>query len=159
MTIERPHHAADDRVGTPHVRPLSPEDCAALLARHHVGRIAWCLGNRVDLQPIGYVFDAGDLYGRTSEGSKLATIRHSPWVAFEVDEVDGPHDWRSVIAHGSFYTLDGERRAHALRLLRGTTPRAGLSGDPTPERDVVFHVAIDAMTGRAATSIAARAGG
>lgn len=57
--------------------------------RNRVGRLAFSFRDRVDIEPLHYVFRGGWLYGRPSPGSKLQTLRHNPWVAFEVDEIDG----------------------------------------------------------------------
>jgi nitroimidazol reductase NimA-like FMN-containing flavoprotein (pyridoxamine 5'-phosphate oxidase superfamily) len=73
----------------PRIRTLSREECTAILARNHVGRIAYARENRVDIEPLNYVYHDGWLYGRTSRGAKLAAT-DATWapVAFEVDEVE-----------------------------------------------------------------------
>ena len=68
---------------------MSQHECLALLARNQVGRLAFTFHDRVDIQPLHYVYEAGWIYGRTSQGTKLATLAHHQWVAFEVDEVEG----------------------------------------------------------------------
>src|SRR5688500_1171606 len=90
----------------PTFRELDPPEVEQLLTRNHVGRMAYSFHNRVDIEPISYVHAGGVIYMRTAPGSKLATLIHAPWVAFEVDEVDGPFDWRSVVAHGTVYVLE-----------------------------------------------------
>ena len=103
----------------PTFRELTPEECEALLAVNHVGRLAFSFKDRTDIEPIHYVFDNGWIFGRTAEGSKLDTIGHHPYVAFEVDEVHAIFDWRSVVAHGTVYLLSpgagggGRRRVRA----------------------------------------------
>ena len=87
-------------------RDLSEAEIEELLKRNHVGRIAFSFRDQVDLRPIHYVFDNGWLFGRTSIGNKLETLRHNQWVTFEVDEVEGPFDWKSVIIRGAFYRFD-----------------------------------------------------
>jgi nitroimidazol reductase NimA-like FMN-containing flavoprotein (pyridoxamine 5'-phosphate oxidase superfamily) len=96
----------------------------------------------------------GWLYGRTSHGAKLSIIPHNHWVAFEVDEVAGLLDWRSVIVRGGWYSYDTappseqevwDRGVAALQeLLPGTlTPN-----DPVPFRTVVFRIHTAEITGR-----------
>ena len=83
----------------PRFSDLSEANARALLARNHIGRLAFSYRDRVDIQPIHYVYDQEWLFGRTGMGSKLVMLAHHPWCAFEVDEVHGPFHWRS---HGSF---------------------------------------------------------
>jgi nitroimidazol reductase NimA-like FMN-containing flavoprotein (pyridoxamine 5'-phosphate oxidase superfamily) len=147
------------RTSHPEFFEPSRDDAIALLARHHVGRLAFTFHDRVDIEPISYVFADGWVYGRTAEGTKLTTIRHHPWVAFEVDEVEGQFDWRSVVVHGTLYFVDGrgDESAHdgyarALELLRVVDPRALTPNDVTPDRSSIFRIFADDITARAARS-------
>jgi nitroimidazol reductase NimA-like FMN-containing flavoprotein (pyridoxamine 5'-phosphate oxidase superfamily) len=151
--------------GTPHAPTFSVLDhgeCLALLGRHDVGRLAYAFHDRVDIQPVHYVLSAGYLYGRTSVGSKLETIAHNRWVAFEVDEVRGPFDWASTVVHGAFYRLDlaaatpADRAVaeRAAALLDGVVPNTLALGDPVPFRTVLFRVSIDEVSGRRAVPAA-----
>lgn len=154
---ETPNHRV-----APTIRVLTHAECDRLLAQQHVGRLAFAFHDRVDIQPIHYAYEAGWIYGRTSEGAKLVTIAHNPWVAFEVDDVRGPFDWESVVVRGSFHRIDpdGSEREHgagarALHLLREVVPEALTLDDPTPARTVFFRIAIGDVTGRSARAGAA----
>jgi nitroimidazol reductase NimA-like FMN-containing flavoprotein (pyridoxamine 5'-phosphate oxidase superfamily) len=138
---------------------LSHHDSVELLRRNHVGRLAFTFHDRVDIEPISYAFADEWLYGRTSPGTKLATVRHHPWIAFEVDEVEGRFDWRSVVVHGAMYLLapdggDREREAYAqaVELLRHIDADALTPGDATPFRTTIFRIHADDLVGRAATT-------
>lgn len=144
---------------TPTFRKLSTKESIALLRSNRVGRMAFAFGSHVDIVPIHYVYSRGWLYGRTSVGPKLITLRHSHWVAFEVDQIDGVFDWRSVVVRGALHILDdelpasdGDARKQAIRLLRRVVPRTMRLGDPVPFRDVLFRIHADEVTGRAARS-------
>ena len=145
----------------PTFRELDEEDAHQVLARNHVGRIAYSFHDRVDIEPISYVFGDGAIYMRTAPGSKLETLAHSPWVAFEVDEVEGPLDWRSVVAHGTVYTLheSGSEVARAtyrtaLERIRQLVPTALSPRDPTPTRQTILKLHIATLRGRVASSTA-----
>jgi nitroimidazol reductase NimA-like FMN-containing flavoprotein (pyridoxamine 5'-phosphate oxidase superfamily) len=133
-----------------HFRVLDATEIWAILARNSVGRLAYTFHDRVDIAPVHYVYDNGWLYGRTSQGEKLVTLAHHRWVAFEVDEVDGPYDWRSVVVHGGLYTLseDDEHWAHALEAIRRLAPEALTDSDPAPFRTVLFRIAVQESSGR-----------
>lgn len=145
-----------DAVG-PTFRELAREECDALLARNNVGRIAYADGPRIEIQPIGYVYADGVVNLRTSPGRKLEALARVPYVSFEVDEVHGPFEWRSVVASGTAYWADPEgspheREAHAraVELFRQVAPATFTENDPTPFRNVVLRVHVDRMTGREA---------
>ena len=148
-------------VRPPHIHTLDRTECLRLLSAHEVGRIAYAFDDQVDIEPIHYLHSHGWLYGRTSEGAKLAAIAHNRWVAFEVDEVRGTFDWASVVVRGAFYRLasdgtpaDRARWERAVAAIRTLTPEAFGEGDPTPERSAVFRIHAGEVTGRAARSAA-----
>jgi nitroimidazol reductase NimA-like FMN-containing flavoprotein (pyridoxamine 5'-phosphate oxidase superfamily) len=142
---------------TPRFRDLDPAECNALLARHNVGRLAYSRKDRVDIEPIHYVFEDGWLYGRTQPGNKLDVITHNRWVAFEVDEIDALFDWRSVVVKGGFYLLRADGSASeketydkGVAILRRLVPATMTAADPLPDRTVVFRIHIDELSGREA---------
>lgn len=145
-------------IEAPTIREMSRPEIDALLARNHVGRMAFASGNRIDIEPIHYVYANGWLYGRTSPGRKLDVTAREWWpVAFEVDEVDGIFQWRSAVVHGGFYTLDPEgadwereEAAKAVELLRRIFPETLTDRDPVPRRDVIFRIAVQEVSGRIA---------
>ncbi len=133
--------------------------CEQLLDRHWFGRVAFATHRYIDIEPLSYVRSGEWLFGRTSQGAKLNVVGHQPWVAFEVDEVAGPHDWQCVIVHGVFHQLtengsasDKQTHARALEVLRGASPEALTSKDPVSHRSVVFGIHIDIMSGRQSVS-------
>jgi uncharacterized protein len=148
-------NAHPPRTPVPVFRELGPEECEALLARNAVARLAFSFHDRVNILPIHYVYEDGWLYGRTTPGSKISRLRHNHWVAVEADEVAGVFDWRSVVVLGSVYFLEEEgsgpereTRRHALSLLRRIVPETATPFDPVAEREVVFRIHVDEMTGR-----------
>lgn len=156
--MPRSHTPAAARDATkPAFRALERAEIDAVLRRNRVGRIAFSLHDRVDVEPIHYVYDGEWIYGRTSPGEKLSTLAHNHWIAFEVDEVAGTFDWRSVVVHGGFYILDRdgstlEREAweRAIGLLRALVPEALTDTDPARFRTKLFRIHVDGATGRTA---------
>lgn len=143
----------------PVFRELSGKEMKALVNRNHVGRIAFSFRDLVDIRPIHYAATREWLFGRTSPGDKLVTLRHNQWVAFEVDEIAGPFDWKSVVIRGTFYRLrpegsevDIKLYKRGLRYVRKLAPSALTTADPVPFRTEIFGIAIDTMTGRASST-------
>jgi nitroimidazol reductase NimA-like FMN-containing flavoprotein (pyridoxamine 5'-phosphate oxidase superfamily) len=139
------------------IAKLGIDEATAILARNRVGRIAYILREHADIEPVGYVYADGVINMRTSSGTKLEALRHQPAVAFEVDEIAGPFDWRSVVVHGTVYAPDPEgseadRAAHAeaLRRLRGAYGGALLPDDPGAFRTIVLRLHVDRIEGRTA---------
>jgi uncharacterized protein len=147
----RAHHAA------PHFRELTSRECEMLLRRATVGRLAFSLHDKVDIEPIHFAYRSGWVVFRTAPGAKLDVLRQNRWVALEADEVNDVFEWQSVVVYGAAYPLDEtvwhtlpHARERAMRLLRRIVPESGTPNDPTPSRDRVFHVQVIRMTGRAA---------
>ena len=145
----------------PRYSTLTARQCRALLKRHGFGRLAFTFKDRVDIEPIGYVLDGQWLYGRTSRGTKMVQLKHNPWVAFEVDEVEGPFDWRSVVVHGAVYFLNPGGQEHddfprAVALFRRWDKRVLQPDDPAAHRTILFRIHLDDVMGRQASTKAIR---
>lgn len=80
---------------------LSEDDCQALLAEGHLGRLAIVHGDRPIILPVNYVLDGRVVVFRTDEGSKLDAAVSGAAVAFEVDGISSEHrtGW-SVLVQG-----------------------------------------------------------
>jgi uncharacterized protein len=142
----------------PAILALDEAECREILARNHVGRLAYARANLVDVEPLHYVYHDGWLYGRTSHGTKLEVTGYDWWpVAFEVDEVEDVFRWRSVVVHGGFYALDETGAAweaaewrRGVELLRELIPETLTGDDPVPHRRVIFRISAQELSGREA---------
>lgn len=142
--------------GKPNIRSLTGTECEALLSRNWIGRIAFAFHDRVDIEPIHFVYDAPWIFGRTSAGAKVLTLQHNQWCAFEADEVHGLFDWESVVVKGPFtprhVPTDGWDLDQAVVALRRLIPATFTPDDPAPHRDVVFGIHASEITGRESVS-------
>ena len=141
----------------PVLRVLTDAECRALLARHRVGRIAYSYRDHVDIEPVTFAYDGDWVFCRTSIGSKLSTLAHNPWCAFEVDEVHAMFDWTSVVVKGSFHLLDPELGSpdtyrRAFTLLSALVPGTFSSNDPVPHRTILFGIHTAEITGRTSST-------
>ena len=144
-------------MSTPHIRTLDDQEARAFLVRCHVGRMAFSLHDRVDIEPLHFVFDGEWIYARTSQGSKIASLAHRPWCAFEADEVAGVFSWTSVVARGSVHLLDPEGGSvdtylRALAAVRDIIPETFSASDPVPQRSQLLGIFVQDITGRNATA-------
>lgn len=143
----------------PRIRAVSLRQSAVILARNRVGRIAYTDAGRPAILPVHFRYAGGDIFGRTSWGLKATAWRERSDVAFEVDEVDGLFDWRSVIVRGSIAVLTRhgtrEERAEywrAVEALRELLPDAFTERDPVPDRQAVFAITPLEISGRESSS-------
>lgn len=151
------------------IKELGRSVCELILGRNHVGRLAFSFEDRVDIEPISYVYKDGWIYGRTSQGTKTDMIGLNKWVAFEVDEVDAAFKWRSVVVKGPFHVLsqittpqhdptdtslvEDPAFAQGVALLRSVVPETFDTSDPTPFRTTIFRIHLDEVTGREAAPV------
>lgn len=86
---------------------LTDIEIDALLSRCVLGHLG-CYGDgRPYVFPMAFAYRDNVLYGQTTEGMKVATMRGNPLVCFQVEEVtDG--GWESAILWGTFEELDFE---------------------------------------------------
>jgi uncharacterized protein len=135
-----------------------------VLRTAEIGRIGCRDGDDVYVVPITFAYDGGCIYGHSAEGRKLRLMRAAPEVCFEVEEVRGLSDWRSVVAHGRFEELHGESARTALDLLSarfappgardGRTGAVPSHGHGTSEPPVLFRIRLRSCTGRFESSSA-----
>jgi nitroimidazol reductase NimA-like FMN-containing flavoprotein (pyridoxamine 5'-phosphate oxidase superfamily) len=140
----------------PRIRALNGDESEALLGRNWIGRVAYSHHDRVDVEPIHYVYDPPWIFGRTSEGAKLLTLAHNQWCAFETDDVRGLFDWESVVVKGTFAprhsVYAGWDYDRALAALRKLIPETLTPDDPAPHRDIVFGIHASEISGRCSVS-------
>lgn len=136
---------------------INAADARALIQRNHIGRLAFSLHDRVDIEPISYASEGEWIFMRTSVGRKATILRHHPWVAFQVDEIHDRFNWESTVVHGRVQNLpeDGsaaerELRARAVAALRALDPAAIGPNDTFPHRDQLLGLHMDEVTGRRA---------
>lgn len=137
------------------VRDLSHDESLAILARHHVGRVGITFHDHFRLKICNYLYSENWIYARAELGDDLVMAEHHPWAAFEVDEVDGILDWRSVEVRGAIEFLTSDMQSHdwfefenAVHLLRNAVPEILRADDPSPKRIHLVRIHLDDVVGR-----------
>lgn len=132
---------------------MSEEESRALLNSHRLGRLGCVAGGEPYVVPINYVYDGESLVSHSLPGRKIKAMRASPRVCLQVDEVDGPLCWRSVLAYGTFEEVAGaDARSAALNLLLSLFPRLTpveslIAVDAAAPAPIVYRIRIDRVTG------------
>lgn len=122
---------------------LGRNECEALLAAHHVGRLAVVIDDQPHIVPVNYAADGSTIVFRTADGTVLteAALRK---VAFEVDAVDERTrtGW-SVCVHGYGREIGDAVDAESRRL-----SALAIETWAPGERERVFKVVPGEVTGR-----------
>ena len=82
------------------VGAMSPDEMDELLARGWYGHLGCARDGHPYVVPMSYAYDAPDLYFFTTEGTKTEFIAANHEICFQVEEIAGPDDWRSVMLTG-----------------------------------------------------------
>ena len=121
------------------VTVLSNDECWTALRQEEFGRLAYQLGDEVDLVPLNYAVDdiasGPSLLFRSAEGSKLLGVLLHPQVVLEIDRYD-EHEAVSVIVRGQARRLEEDEAHRADQLpLRPWVPTLKYDVvEITPER-------------------------
>lgn len=142
------------------VRALSRDDSLALVARHHVGRYGIGLHDLIRVELMAYVYADDWIYTRVPPGEDVAILERHAWAAFEVDEIDGVYDWRSVELTGRVELLTPETNEEphftfdqAVSVLRNAVPAILTADDPLPDRVRLLRIHVDTVRGRQSRTV------
>jgi nitroimidazol reductase NimA-like FMN-containing flavoprotein (pyridoxamine 5'-phosphate oxidase superfamily) len=131
---------------------LTAEAIEGVLSRQAIGRLGLSGDDRIYIFPVQYGYDGTCLYLISREGHKLDLLRADPRVCLEVEEIESPARWRTVLVHGRFDELAEEAdRDHALAVIgeqAGMLPPSIAPYLDGPEHVVVYRVRIAEKTGR-----------
>jgi nitroimidazol reductase NimA-like FMN-containing flavoprotein (pyridoxamine 5'-phosphate oxidase superfamily) len=92
------------------IREMSEEECLHVLAKARLGRLACASNNQPYIVPVYLAYHESPvgepcLYGYTTVGQKVESMRANPQVCVEVDEVTSCTRWTSVIVFGRYEEL------------------------------------------------------
>lgn len=143
---------------------LSTEQIDELLESNMLGRIGCYADNKVYVVPINYIYHKGDIIGHSVVGQKIVMMRKNPAVCFQVDELKGYNNWKSVIAWGEYQELtDSRERYEAMKLFVDRTLHMKISETAIPPelsaerlhprspgniKPVIFRIRLSEKTGR-----------
>jgi nitroimidazol reductase NimA-like FMN-containing flavoprotein (pyridoxamine 5'-phosphate oxidase superfamily) len=127
------------------LREIEPSRCLSLLEAVSYGRLATVDAGEPLLVVVNHLVEGGDIYIRTRPDARLARLTEGGRAAHAVFEVDSAYPaartaW-SVMARGLLTREHGEKRSAALR--------SRLTAWARGERDVVLHLQVQELTGRA----------
>ncbi|WP_306232938.1 pyridoxamine 5'-phosphate oxidase family protein [Agrococcus beijingensis] len=98
------------------VHEISEAECHKLFAAFEFGRIAFRVGELLEVFPINYHADGREITFRTAPGTKLAGVLLAEDVVFEIDHIGAKEAW-SVIGHGKARRLESSDEVEAASRL------------------------------------------
>lgn len=138
-------------------KAMTAEEIERFLAGQSIYRIACSAEGRQYVVPMIYAYHEGAMYGFTRDGMKLRMLRANPEVCIEVDRLDWPRSWESVIAWGTFEELTGDAAKEGAMVVlsrlanleqsdesRERTERATASEEPA----IVYRIVLGEKSGR-----------
>lgn len=131
---------------------LTAEEIEQLLRQQGIGRLGVTGAGRVYIFPLSYGYDGTFIYGHSQLGLKVQLMRQHPDVCFEVEEVESPSRWRTVLAHGRFEELwDQPSRDEAFAQIAAQGDLVPPSLAPYSGRSetlIVYRIRVTEKTGR-----------
>jgi nitroimidazol reductase NimA-like FMN-containing flavoprotein (pyridoxamine 5'-phosphate oxidase superfamily) len=128
---------------------LSHNEMTAMLERHRVGRLACTTNDRPYIVPINYVYQCDAIFAYSMPGRKISMMREQPLVSFEIDEIDGPSNWRSVVVEGVYEELtDAAGTSIAIRLLANGFGSLVTRSLEASSAIVLFRIRVTELSGR-----------
>ena len=113
------------------IEDMTPHDMHALLKRVGYGHLGCTRDGRPYVVPIHYAYEEPDIYIFTTEGQKTDYLSANPEVCLQVEEVQDPSHWQSVIANGRAELL---RRAEEVDQARDLIERMNPTLTPAINR-------------------------
>ncbi len=96
---------------------LDPTEVEDVLTNGAIARLGCIHEGRPYVVPVCYAYDDNYVYGHSMAGTKLAALRRTPEVCFEVEDVADLSNWRSVIAWGAAEMLSGPDAERGMQIL------------------------------------------
>jgi nitroimidazol reductase NimA-like FMN-containing flavoprotein (pyridoxamine 5'-phosphate oxidase superfamily) len=131
---------------------LSPDEIEMVLRSQQTGRIGVTDGSKVYIFPVSYGYDGESIAIVSRPGLKLRLMRTHADVCFEVEAIETPARWRTVMAHGRFEEVGAAEREAALAVIAA---QGQIYAPPSlapyldgPEAMVVYRIRLEEKTGR-----------
>jgi nitroimidazol reductase NimA-like FMN-containing flavoprotein (pyridoxamine 5'-phosphate oxidase superfamily) len=135
------------------VSALSEIEARSLLESSTLGRLGCIVEGDPYVVPISYIAEGDCIYSHSLSGTKIKALRENPRACVQVDRIQDPLRWSSVLAFGHFEELINapERQRVMNKLLYRfpllTPVESTIAADGSPGTVIVFRIKIDRITG------------
>jgi uncharacterized protein len=141
------------------IHEMTPAECADVLSRANLARLACCRMNQPYVVPVSFTYDPTQscVFSFSAIGKKVEWMRENPSVCLEIEDVDDRFHWTTVLVFGRYDEIgdgpeDKDARQRALRLFsersRWWLPGAAKPDGADHQGVVIYRIQIDRLTGR-----------
>lgn len=143
---------------------LTVDEMKELLSRNTLGRLGCNDGERTYIVPVSYVYNGQYILAHSVEGMKIRMMRKNPAICFQVEEIQNPTNWKSVIIWGIFQELTDEmERYHGMKIFVERMMKLKISTTAQPPelseqrvrphqpgsvKPVIYRILVEEMSGR-----------
>ncbi|HEV2914978.1 MAG TPA: pyridoxamine 5'-phosphate oxidase family protein [Pyrinomonadaceae bacterium] len=100
------------------VEDMSMDEMRALLERVGFGHLGCAREGRPYVVPINYSYDPQSIYIFTTQGTKTDFIEANPQVCLQVEQIDDPLHWQSVMVTGKAERITNQQEMEqAMQLI------------------------------------------
>jgi hypothetical protein len=105
------------------IEDMSMDEMRALLERVGFGHLGCARNGRPYVVPINYSYDAQNIYIFTTQGTKTDFIEANAEVCLQVEQIEDPLHWQSVMVTGKAERLTRPQDIeHAMQLITLSNP-------------------------------------
>lgn len=130
---------------------LAMEDALQVLKSGQLGRLGCIADGEPYVVPVNYIFDGQNIYVHSLPGKKINALQTNPRACLQVDEIEDPYHWRSVLAYGNYEEIVDEHLrertlAEMFRRMPHLTPVESKMTKGTSQT-IIFRLKVDLVTG------------
>jgi nitroimidazol reductase NimA-like FMN-containing flavoprotein (pyridoxamine 5'-phosphate oxidase superfamily) len=142
-----------------YAKELNQQECRDFLRTANFGRIACARDNQPYLVPFNFATDESDyIYAFATLGQKIQWMRENPLVCVEMEDINNPDDWTTLVIFGRYEELSEDAEtvklkdyAHELLASRPMWWKpaylAGAHREGLEEKPIYFRIKIEKITG------------
>lgn len=132
---------------------LKDSQAIEIIQTQRVCRLGCIVNGEPYIVPTNYTYEDNCVYGHSLPGMKIMALRENPRACVQVDVIESPLSWSSVLAFGTFEEIvkPDERHEILSKLLKRfpllTPVESVIINDGTSLEVIVYRIRIDRLTG------------
>lgn len=105
------------------IHDMTSDEMKSLLYGKEIGHLGCSRNGRPYVVPMHYAYDGESIYFLTTEGQKTEYMKANDEVCFQVEDLAGKDEWKSVIVIGrAEHLTNSEEKEKAMQIISGRNP-------------------------------------